>query len=85
MIIRDRGDYQMILERDGKYFKKVEREEEISEIEYLKLKIAELEERLNSIPSTTIIYQGCPWPCPNTFPSTGSGPVKLPYEITCYF
>lgn len=44
----------MILERDGKFYKKVEREEEISEIEYLRMKVAELEERISQRPIVTV-------------------------------
>ena len=56
----------MIIERDGKFFEKIETEREISEIEYLKRKVKELEDRINSMPfiqpSPMVI---CPHTCPD--------------------
>lgn len=54
-----------ILERDGKYYRKIEKEEEISEVEFLKEKVRRLEEKVNSLPiiqPAPIVV--CPCPCP---------------------
>lgn len=50
----------MIIERDGKFFEKIEVEKEISELEFLKRKVKELEERIN-LPVAHIVI--CPYPC----------------------
>ena len=68
----------MILERDGKFYKKVEREEEISEIEYLKLKIAELEDMIKQRP---VVYPYVPDIEP-PFTITTSDHLYRPYLIT---
>ena len=69
----------MILERDGKYFKKVEVEEEISEIEYLKLKIAELEEKIAQRPIVAVY----PTTADITFPDTiTSDHLYRPWLVT---
>ena len=39
----------MIIEKDGKFFEKVEVEKEISELEYLRRKIKELEEKVSGL------------------------------------
>lgn len=57
----------MIVERDGKFYRKVEKEEEIGEVEYLREKVKELEERINSLPAISIQPAPvvvCPCPCP---------------------
>ena len=53
----------MIIEKDGKFFEKVEVEKEISELEYLRKRLEQLELQVNSIPrwSPPVI---CPCPCP---------------------
>ncbi len=40
----------MIIEKDGKFYEKIEVEKEISELEYLRKRIDDLERQLNSIP-----------------------------------
>ena len=84
----------MIIERDGKFFEKIEVEKEISEIEYLKRKVKELEEKVSRLEARPgyIPYIPCPvypepyrdpyiitWTAPNT-----SDPLPdPPYKVTC--
>lgn len=83
----------MIIEKDGKFYEKIEVEKEISELEYLKRKITELEERINrpAIQLAPIVV--CPCPCPKreepgiqpwTAPWTSS-PIWVidPWTVTC--
>lgn len=54
----------MIIERNGKFYRQETTEKEISEIEFLREKIKELKEKINSPfiqPSPIVI---CPCPCP---------------------
>lgn len=69
----------MIFEKDGKFYEKIEVEREISEMEYLKRKVKELEEKicLPAIQPAPIVI--CPCPCPKqeegriwTVPDTGT-------------
>jgi hypothetical protein len=85
----------MIIEKDGKFYEKIEVEKEITEIEYLKRKVKALEERINLPviqPSPIVI---CPCPCPKreepvirpwTQPGT-SEPIWIyepePWRINC--
>ena len=68
----------MIIERDGKFFEKIETEREISEIEYLKRKVKELEDRINTLPAIT--WPVCPCPDKET-PYQPYGPIWY-YEPT---
>jgi hypothetical protein len=67
----------MIFEKDGKFYEKIEVEREISEMEYLRRKVKELEERLNATPGTITIC-----PCPGACPNTGS--PYYPYQPIIY-
>jgi hypothetical protein len=57
----------MIFERDGKFFKQETFEKEITELEYLREKVSQLELQVNSIPRYSLgigqIYSsGCGFP-----------------------
>lgn len=53
----------MIIEKDGKFFEIVETEREISEIEYLRAKVGELERRIASLEGGNWYIQ---WPTSET-------------------
>jgi hypothetical protein len=67
----------MIFEKDGKFYEKIEVEREISEMEYLKRKVKELEEKINGMPGRITIYPVSP---PET-PYQPYGPIWY-YEPT---
>ena len=75
----------MIIERDGKFFEKIETEREISEIEYLRRKVKELEEkvsRLEARPDYVPYYPVYPYESP-TYGTTGDPLPDPPFRITC--
>ena len=62
----------MIFEKDGKFYEKIEVEREISEMEYLKRKVKELEEKIcfPTIQPAPIVI--CPCQRDDTVPYTDS-------------
>jgi hypothetical protein len=78
----------MIVERDGKFYRLETTEKEISELEFLKEKIKELEDKIAEIsrqPSIISYPVICPCPnSPNTTPWTPTNPIyeTEPYRIT---
>lgn len=83
----------MIIERDGKFYRKVEREEEISEIEALREMVKELQEKINSLPAISINPAPvviCPCPCPkreepvNPWPYQPYQPIYITSDINTF-
>lgn len=64
----------MIFEKDGKFYEKIDRE--ISEMEYLRRKVKELEEKVNGQPAITI--------CPCACPKSGTSDPYYPYSPIIY-
>ena len=78
----------MIVERNGKFFEIVETEREISEIEYLKRKVKELEDRMNQAdvvcPNCPQISYGPMWHySPPDFPTTDKSNWWEMPQFTC--
>ena len=83
----------MIIEKDGKFFEKVEVEKEISELEYLRRKIKELEEKVSRLEARPDYIPYIPYPVyPYNEPlqvtygtCTGDpSPDQLPFTVTCH-
>lgn len=83
----------MIVERDGKFYRLETTEKEISELEFLKEKIKELEDKIAEMarqPSIISYPVICPCPCPNspttepTYPLNPANPIWRidPYGLT---
>ncbi len=71
----------MIVERDGKYYQTETTEKEISELEFLKAKIAELEDRIAEMArQPSIISYPVICPCPNSPDTPPWNPTYPTYE-----